>query len=493
MNSKIIKFLSLFLSIILAALFCASCSSETDSAQSPIPSSPAAATPSPEEIDFANFKAYFYDNYQNDSFDVNNIVLTFAVISDLHIGLYQQDTKVANGMQFLSKRTINGLDAVLINGDLTNSYRASKDESHISLVKDTLVNNLPEGTSFFYTLGTSHDADGFDSTHKSGKGQREVFNRVLGDKFSVFDTDVDSYVNKGYKHAVINNYHFLGLDNENGNYSKASLTWLKNKLTEITEAEPNKTVFVMTHIPASNSLNDVLKNFPQVIYFSAHEHIPFNTPQAITQNKYTSLSIGGFAYYREANVDSLSLQDNNNNYEYGQGYLIEVDSNGNTRVLRADLYNETFLNESWVIPAPKEDSSHLEIYKSKKNEKAVFAEDAQIEISVDETNIFAPVKITFPAATASDGQPITMYNVVVEIEEGSGTVRTERMNISSMYMKYPNGIGMPDSYTVTVDGVASPYAYKVTVKAYNCLSRVSSPLKGELKTPGYDEILGLNQ
>ena len=116
-----------------------------------------------------------------------------------------------------------------------------------------------------------------------------------------------------------------------------------------------------------------------------------------------------------------------------------------------------------------------------------------LSIDVDEANLFAPVKITFPAAKASDGQPATMYNITVVISEGSGTTREETLNISSLYMKYPNGIGMPESYTVTVDGVASPYSYKVVVKAYNCLGRATSTLKGELKSEDYNKILGLKE
>ena len=56
-------------------------------------------------------------------------------------------------------------------------------------------------------------------------------------------------------------------------------------------------------------------------------------------------------------------------------------------------------------------------------------------------------------------------------------------------MKYPNGIGMPESYTVEVDGVAPPYSYEITIKAYNCLNRASSALKGEFKTEGFCEII----
>ena len=508
MNISTKQVLSLLLVVsIFTSLFAACVNNSGSSTEKPSASSE--VTLSPEEIAaaleeeakakeaaaLAEFKSTFYDNYQNENFDVNNIFLTFAAISDLHIGLYQQTSKVEKGMQFLNRRTLNGLDAVLINGDLTNSYRASKDESQIASVRDVLVNNLPQNTSFFYSLGTSHDADGFNTTiNKSGKEQREAFIRVLGDRFSSADIEDKKDLANGCKHAVIKDYHFLSLDNENGDYTNASLKWLQNELKKITTAEPNKTVFVMTHIPASKSLNKVLKDFPQVIYFSAHEHIPFNTPVAITQNSFTTLSIGGFAYYREETVNSLSLQDNNNNYEYGQGYLIEVDKNGNTRALRLDFFNETVIKESWVIPSPKSDKSHLETYSSRKNyEKAVFAEDAQIVIDVDESNLFAPVKITFPAAKAPDGQPVTMYNITIEISEGSGTSREETLNISSLYMKYPNGIGMPESYTVTVDGVASPYSYTVTVKAYNCLGRVSSTLKGELKTDGYNTILGIKE
>lgn len=476
-----------------------------DSSNNVAPTASPETTLSPEEIAakeaeekeaarLADFKTRFYDNYQNDNFDAKNIVLTFAAISDMHIGLYEQTAKVDKGMKFLSRRIPNGLDALLVNGDITNHFRASKNDKYITEASDVLINNIPENTALFYALGTSHDADGFNTTtNKSGKAQREAFNQFLSSRFTVANTETEKErIDKGYKHAIIKDYHFLTLDNENETYSSAAIKWLRDTLKELTQAEPNKPVFVMTHIPADTALDGVLKLYPQVIYFSAHEHIPFNTPMAIKQNKYTSLSIGGFAYYRESNVGKLSLQDNNNNYEYGQGYMVEVDKNGNTRVLRLDFYNEVVLNDCWVIPSPKDDDSHLDQYNVatyKNYEKAEFAEDAQIKFEVDEKNPLAPVKITFPAAKASDGQPVIMYNLVIKIEEGSGTTRTERFNISSLYMKHPNGEGMPESYTVTVNGVAPPYSYDVTVKAYNCVEKISSALKGEFKTEDFNEIL----
>lgn len=501
-RKTITSFVSVLLAFVMMLALLTSCG---EKANKVTPTASPIATLSPEEIAakeaaekeaarLADFKSRFYDNYQNENFDAKNIVLTFAAISDLHIGLYEQTAKVEKGMKFLSRRIPNGLDALLVNGDITNHFRASNNDKYITEASNVLINNIPENTALFYSLGTSHDADGFNSTtNKSGKTQREAFNKFLNSRFTVADIETEEErINKGYKHAIIKDYHFLSLDNENGSYSATATKWLKDTLKEITKAEPNKPVFVMTHIPADTALDGVLKLYPQVIYFSAHEHIPFNTPMAINQNKYTSLSIGGFGYYREKDVGKLSLQDNNNNYEYGQGYMVEVDKNGNTRVLRLDLYNEVVLNDAWVIPSPKDDSSHLDLYKVanyKNYAKAEFAEDAQITFEVDENNPLAPVKITFPAAKAADGQPIIMYNLVIKIEEGSGTSRTERYNISSLYMKYPNGEGMPDKYTVTVNGVAPPYSYDVTVKAYNCVDKISSALRGVLKTEDFNEIL----
>ena len=498
------SFLALLLSFVMMFSLFTGCGGNADK-KGGEPSPSAEPTLSPEEIAaaeakakeeaaLANFKSSFYETYQNDNFDAKNIVLTFAAISDTHIGLYDQTAKVDKGMSFLSRRLQNGLDAVLVNGDLTNHFRATNNEALITEARDVLLKHVPENTVFFYSLGTAHDADGFNTTtNRSGKEQRAAFNTALGSRFVAANVETeDERINNGFKHAIVNNYHFLSIDNDAADYSKAALNLLKKTLTELTEAESNKPVFVMTHIPAYSSLETILKNYPQVIYFTAHEHIPFNTPQAIEQKKYTTLAIGGFGYYRENSVNSLSLQDNNNNYEYGQGYLVEVDKNSNTRVIRLDMYNEVVLNDSWVIPAPKDDGSHLACYSStakKSYAKAEFAEGAAISLEIDESNPKAPAKITFPAAKASDGQPITMYNITIDITEGSGTSRSEKLNISSLYMKYPNGIGMPESYTVEVDGVAPPYSYEITIKAYNCLNRASSALKGEFKTEGFCEII----
>lgn len=501
MNSIIKKLFAISLSISISITILTGCGNPKNNnkseATAPIQSASGqtGTTENLEELENKKTEEFinkFYTSYSNESFDAQNISLTFAVLSDLHIGLHNQAEKLEAGMKFLSKRIPNGLDAVLLNGDITNSFDASKNENQIISARDILINNLPENTIFFYSLGTSHDCGGYDGKKSpDGDADREIFINTLGERFHSADIETEEELAKGMKHALINNYHFFSLDIEKGDYSKNALNWLRKELETITNEEPNKSVFVMTHIPASDKLSNVLNDFPQVIYFSGHEHIPFNYPCAIFQAKYTALSIGGFAYYRENSVDSLSNHDNNNNYEYAQGYLVEVDTNGNVRVLRYDFYNEVVLDESWVIPSPKDDNSHLEYYTNKiqnKIDKPEFDEGASIDIKVNEENPFAPVEITFPAAKTTDGNPVLYYSVDIEVVEGSGVSSSITKNISSMYMKYPNGVNMPESYTVTVDGVATPYLYSISVKAYNSRNKASAALKGQLKSDGFSDV-----
>ena len=458
-------------------------------------------TMSPEELAviaeqeaYEAFKKQFYVEYQNDNFDASEIVLTFAVLSDIHMGLYKQDEKLQNSMDFLKSRLVNKLDAIMIAGDITNSYNASKDESQITTVRDILVNTFPEETAFFYCLGRGHDCGGYETSgvNKTGDEQRKKFYELLGERFRVGETQTYEQTIEGYKHAVIGGYNFLAVDMFATDYSNQSLKWLENKLKDITTAEPTKPVFVTTHVPVTSSFSNVLNKFPQVIHFSGHDHNPFNTPRAIHQSKFTELYSGGMAYYRETNVDSLSVNDNGNNFEYSQGFVVEVDVNNNVRVLRYDMYYKDILDVSFVIPSPKEDGSHLDLYtvqRFRDGKKPVFPENAEITFEFPEENIKDSVKISFPAAQSVDGMEISHYAISAVIKDGGGNQHTVKMNVSSLLVKHPDGKGLPEVYTVEIPGVAPPYSYKVTIKAFSCSGKSSESLIGEVISEKYVDII----
>ena len=56
-------------------------------------------------------------------------------------------------------------------------------------------------------------------------------------------------------------------------------------------------------------------------------------------------------------------------------------------------------------------------------------------------------------------------------------------------MKYPNQENMPTSYSITVDGVAAPNSYTVTVKAYNCMNKASQSLTQTYTSEGFTDVL----
>lgn len=447
-----------------------------------------------EQEAYDAFKKQFYTEYRNENFNSSDIVLTFAVISDIHMGLYKQDEKLQDSMNFLKSRLVNKLDAIMLAGDITNSYNASKDESQITITRDILLNTFSEHTAFFYCLGRGHDCGGYESSgvQKTGDEQRKKFYELFGERFRVGETQTYEETIEGYKHAVIGGYNFLAVDMFAGDYSNQSLKWLENKLKDITKAEPDKPVFVTTHVPVTASISKVLDKFPQVIHFSGHDHTPFNTQRAISQSKFTELYNGGMAYYRETNVDSLSVLDNGNNFEYSQGFLVEVDRNNNVRVLRYDMHYKDILDNSWVIPAPKEDGSHLELYtveRFRNGEKPVFPENATITFEFPQENIKDSVKISFPAAQSVDGMEISHYAINAVIKDGGGNQYTEKMTISSLLVKHPDGKGLPEVYTVEIPGVAPPYSYKVTVRAYACSGKASANLVAEVISEKYVDII----
>ena len=76
-------------------------------------------------------------------------------------------------------------------------------------------------------------------------------------------------------------------------------------------------------------------------------------------------------------------------HNFMQGYLVEVDKNQNVRVIRMDFYHEKAYEPVWIIPAPKEDKSHLlytEVLKDKS--KRPYFEDTEIDLSDSLTYTF---------------------------------------------------------------------------------------------------------
>ena len=119
----------------------------------------------------------------------------------------------------------------------------------------------------------------------------------------------------------------------------------------------------------------------------------------------------------------------------------------------------------------------------------MFPENAEVTFEFPQENIADPIKISFPRAQSVDGMEITHYAINVAYKDGGGNSYSETMTISSLLVKHPDGVGLPEIYTVEVPGVAPPYSFKVTVRAYTCAGKSSAVLKGEFVSEKYVDII----
>jgi len=134
----------------------------------------------------------------DESFDANNIVLRFGVVSDVHIsGSWHQEessakwTHALKTFQQIAKDENSKLDAILVAGDLvdafagtanilavasygTKAYQNWTEAKHLfSAVHGTYGEGLDKGTQLFYSLG-NHDESGMGWARLEYKGYNDV-------------------------------------------------------------------------------------------------------------------------------------------------------------------------------------------------------------------------------------------------------------------------------------------------------------------------------
>lgn len=142
------------------------------------------------------FISKYYTEYESELFDTENIVLSFAAMSDLHIGGKNQPEKLAKAINLLNKRVKPGLDALLFAGDLTDltGYKVQEDE--IKIFKKVIDENRDKNTSILYVLG-NHDENSEVSMSPS-------FYRIFGESFYNADVLDKEEIFSGRHHWIVN-------------------------------------------------------------------------------------------------------------------------------------------------------------------------------------------------------------------------------------------------------------------------------------------------
>ena len=415
-------------------------------------------------------------------FDEDNIVLSLGAVSDTHIGNeYGSEAKFTSAMTQLKNRAAeqdaNGLDAVMIAGDLVNTANTGQ----ISTLK-TLYEQVfdPKKVPMIYTVG-NHDMNTGYAWSSSTVAQNAAFHTILGDDYFLTDQDQTARKNFECRHCIVGNYHILCVT-PNGSspvvYDAQALTWLNSKLKAITEADPGRYVMVVTHPMIYNtvygsdlgnywyttSLTSILEGYPQVVTFSGHLHFPLNDPRSVWQGAFTSFgcaSVSYMAFEGGEYENKKSATVLNDAGEFSEGILIQLDASGNMKATRMDFYRNAVIGKPLYFKAPVSDKSHLERY----NHTALSAANtAPVLSSVNYDN----GTVTFAAGT--DDEFVHHYDV--SIKKGGSTVATKK--IMSDFYRSPQTSMMKDSYSVTFDNLDEG-DYTVSVVGVDSWGAASEP------------------
>jgi UDP-2,3-diacylglucosamine pyrophosphatase LpxH len=321
-----------------------------------------------------NYKSYIAKienkdapEYHNIPFDEENVVLSFAALSDLHFrsGTDPVASERFNQAITNAKNLAGGkLDTVLAVGDLVQDFMYENDEKiaaakqQVGAFKEAASKYIPKDTTFIFSTG-NHD-----------RTAKASFEDVFFNAFHTSKEDIDHFYSDdvvedceyglGNRHAVVNGYHFLSV----GIYQN-HVGYLKPILDKITKEEPLKLVFVMYHFPPKypvGDLHDFLSNYPQVIFFSGHTHWSTIDDKALRQEKFTYFSTGSvreteYTGFEEKIVEGEPMFTYNS-----EGTLVQVDKNGNIRFLSYTNYDGSVIAER-VIMGPNKENTHLYTYR----------------------------------------------------------------------------------------------------------------------------------
>lgn len=432
---------------------------------------------------------------QSGAFDENNIVFSFGALSDLHVKKTMWDSNVAQIyaafdqlLEAARKHDADGLDALALAGDLI-----SNSEKKDAIAEEEIrgfVNILKEyankdfGTNVMITCG-NHDT-------RSNISKLPSLYDLLGAEY--FANDVDSDLEKGYRHCVIGDYHFiLAEPSKYGSgtpFADDVLKRLDADLKAITEANPEKYVFFFTHPQIyettygseadfdgtstywhTQNVREVLEKSPQVISFSGHIHSPIADERCIMQSGFTAVNDGGVTSvavepHGYANV-SGSLPAGSDDCSYG--LLVQIDANGNVRITRMNFKDGETVKEPWELPYPQADRSHLKLYTREGRTALNVAPVLSGELTATVTPDGTMAEISFAAGTDDD----LVHHYIVTVENASG-VKTTDVKILSDYYWWSNPSQM--AKTVAYGVRLTKGENKITVKAVDVWAAQSNAL-----------------
>lgn len=264
--------------------------------------------------------------------------LVFPVISDVHIGAGNSELKFREALKDF-KSVYPNYNAIVMVGDSTDKGK----ERQYGTLMQILNEEKPKNAENIITMGNHEYYEG--NLDNAGYEKR--------------------FVNKTLMPAVyydkwIKGYHFIALAPEHNEWamlSETQLKWFSEKLKE--NEDESKPIFVFLHQPFSNTvfgseswgaignherLYEILKEHPQVIFFSGHSHYSLEDKKTMYQKDFIMFNTASINYIMTEG-DGYGLP------ELSQGLLVEV-YDGEVVVKSREISQHRWIGRTYNIKYP---------------------------------------------------------------------------------------------------------------------------------------------
>lgn len=397
--------------------------------------------------------------------------VTFGVVSDTHVTASKTTEKerLAKAFQRFSNL---GLDRMVVVGDLTDGGSTSEYDTWKE-IKDTNL-TIPLIASMGNHEGNS--AAGFEEATGNIPNNNQVVNGYHFITLSPGSGTLDETTGRGSAQG-------------GGNYTY-TLEWLKQQLDAAVAEDPNKPIFVFFHHPIKNTfyvshewygsgLEEIFKDYPQVVSFSGHIHSPNNNPTSIWQDGgYTAVNTVTLSYMElETGMIYGSIPPNANNV--AQGLEVTVDGSVVT-IKNYDFIADQYLDQTWTFDITKELP-----YTEERKAGAVAPEfDDTDKVTVSEITDNS-AKIEFDQASVPEnsvGDVVHSYKYDF-INKATGKVAKTFRTFSEYYFT-----PMPETISYTTTELKAGTEYELQIHAIDAYGLVSEDYLTEtFKTTGIDK------
>lgn len=276
------------------------------------------------------------------------LVTSFMVMSDIHISdssYYIYNRRAKQAFQDILEN-MPGISCIVNLGDVVNNGKATEYKELHDMIKD-YEDLLPRT---YYIMG-NHD---YSLNAVSAARQQQNFLDSTGMNALYY-----SFINQGYTFIALSSegkQPNVYLDAEEAWISGTQLRWLEKELAAAQERNPDLPIFVFMHQPLKDTgpgtqrstivqndeLQEILDQYPQVVYFSGHTHYTMNEDDVVLSGNGEGIST-----VHAGSVSSLWEEDGGE-YVGSEGCLVEVYT-GYIRIRGRDFEKESWMGSAQYI------------------------------------------------------------------------------------------------------------------------------------------------